>query len=447
VRSWRIEGPGRLEGSITVPGDKSIGQRAVLLAAIAGGPSVLRGLSGGLDNAAAIGVIEALGVGVRRQEGALRVEGAGVEGLRAPSRDLDAGNSGTTMRLAAGLLAPRPFGWRMIGDASLSRRPMRRVTAPLRAMGARIRGAGPGPDDSERAPLVSEGPPGPLTGIDYDSPVASAQVKSAILLAALQAHGPTAVREPTLSRDHTERMLRAMGAPLSTIGPIVYLDPAGWDRRLEPLDLDVPGDLSSAAFFLVGAAMVGGHVEVAGVGVNPTRTGLLEALRHAGVHLSLRPEGDASGEPVATVGARGPVRAPVRLGGELLTRAIDEFPILTALAAVSPGVSELRDAGELRVKESDRISTMAQVLSAFGAKVGELPDGLRIEGDRSSLRPARVTSRGDHRIAMSAAILALATEGESRVDDVECVDTSFPGFARTLRALGARVQELEGADA
>lgn len=446
MRSWRVRGPGRAEGAAPVPGDKSIAQRLVLLGAVAEGSSHLQGLPASLDVASALGLVEALGVTVRREGDVVVLEGRGLDGLVAPSGPLDAGNSGTTMRIGTGLLAAQRFGWQMRGDASLSRRPMRRVTDPLRAMGARVRGTGEGarPGD-EYAPIVSEGAPGPLRTLAYEAPVASAQVKSALLCAALYAPGGFELREPVLSRDHTERLLGAMGAPIQTMGSMVALDAEGWDRVLSPVDVEVPGDLSAAAFLFAAAAITGaGPVEVLGVGCNPTRTGVLDALRGAGVKVSVVPGGESGGEPIADIAVRGRPLGPVRVAGELLVRAIDEFPILAAVAAVAPGSSFLTDARELRVKESDRVAAMAAVLAAFGVPVRELADGLELDGVRGRpLRPARVASGGDHRIAMTAAVLALAADGETRVDDVACVDTSFPGFLAALRSLGADAEEVE----
>jgi 3-phosphoshikimate 1-carboxyvinyltransferase len=445
MRSWRVRGPGRLDGIAEVPGDKSIAQRLVLLGAVASGTSRLARLPDSLDVRSALGMIEALGVTVRREPGVVVVEGRGLDGMRAPAAVLDAGNSGTAMRIGTGLFAGQPFGFEMVGDPSLSRRPMRRVTDPLRAMGARVRGRGLGPREGEEyAPIASEGRAGPFVALSYESPVASAQVKSALLCAALYAPDGFELREPLVSRDHTERLLGAMGAPIRTLGGMVALDPQGWDHRLAPVDVVVPGDLSAAAFLFAAAAITGsGSVEIGGVGINPTRTGVLDALRGAGVKVSFVPGGESGGEPIADVTVHGRPLGPLRVAGELLVRAIDEFPILAAVAAVSPAGSYLHDASELRLKESDRVAAMAAVLRAFGVSVREEEDGLDVEGVRGRpLRAASVTSRGDHRIAMTAAVLALAADGESTIEDVDCVDTSFPCFLDTLRALGADAEEV-----
>jgi 3-phosphoshikimate 1-carboxyvinyltransferase len=279
-----------------------------------------------------------------------------------------------------------------------------------------------------------------LVELDYESPVASAQVKSAILLSGLFANGATRFKEPTVSRDHTERMLRALGCPIRTVGPVVELDPTGWDHRLNAFDIEIPGDISAAAFLMVAAQIVeGSRLTARGVGVNPTRTGLLEIARDMGAGLTIEPQGERGGEPVAELHAwSAPLRA-VAIGGETVPRAIDEIPIACALAARAQGTTRIRDADELRHKESDRIATMARVLRAFGISCEERPDGLDIQGGTEALEPADVDSRGDHRIAMTAAVLALVGRAPSRVRDAACIATSYPKFVATLRALGATI--------
>lgn len=445
MKRFIVRPSGPLRGRARVPGDKSIGHRALLFGALAEGRSLVRGLSGGLDNASTANAFAKMGARYEIAGDTARIEGVGLDGLSMPDGHLDCGNSGTTMRLIAGVLAAQKFGTRLVGDASLTRRPMRRVVEPLRARGAHISGVR-GPKEGEHYPPLSVAPlveGERLTGIEVRTEVASAQVKSALLLSGLWADGPTAVAEPTLSRDHTERMLVALGAPLEAFGAMCVLDPTRWEkRRLPPFEWTVPGDLSSAAFLLAAAAMVpGSEIELEGVGVNPTRTGLLDALRGMRARVEVVPRGDAAGnEPVATLHARHAALAPTRIGGELIARMIDEVPVFAALATSAHGRTEIRDAEELRVKESDRLETMAEVLRAFGGDVVELADGLTIHGGRG-LRAARVESHGDHRIAMSAVVLGLVAEGETHVDDVACVDTSFPGFAALLRSLGADVRE------
>lgn len=444
-KRYRVRRAGPLRGTVRVQGDKSIGHRSLIFAALGRGASHITGLSEGLDNAATRQAFRAMGVAIERADDGTTVHGVGLRGLRMPSDVVDCGNSGTTMRLLAGLLSGQRFGTRMIGDESLSARPMGRVIKPLRARGAHIAGtAGAKPGELYApisiAPLV-EGEA--LKGIEYSMPIASAQVKGALLLSGLYASGPTAVEEPVLSRDHTERMMLALGIPLQTAGATVVLDPnLDWAGGWEPFEWHVPGDPSSAAFPLLAAAMVpGSHVSVEDVCVNPTRTGLFDWLRLLGAKVSHRPSGHGAGdEPMAEITTEyGPIRGSVA-GGELVVRMIDEIPAACALAAVSNGRTEIRDAAELRVKESDRIATMAEVLGAFGVPCEELPDGLVITGG-GALHAARIESRGDHRIAMSAALLGLLAEGESLIEGAEVVDTSFPGFVALLRSLGADISE------
>ncbi|MBW2158620.1 MAG: 3-phosphoshikimate 1-carboxyvinyltransferase [Deltaproteobacteria bacterium] len=444
-KRYRVRRSGPLKGTVRVPGDKSIGHRSLIFGALGRGVSRITGLSEGLDNAATRQAFRSMGVAVESADEATIVHGVGLRGLQMPTDVVDCGNSGTTMRLLAGLLSGQRFGTRMIGDESLTRRPMGRVIKPLRARGAHIAGtAGAKPDELyppiSIAPLV-EGEA--LKGIECSMPIASAQVKSALLLSGLYASGPTAIEEPVLSRDHTERMMLALGVPLQTAGASVVLDPnLEWGGGWEPFEWHVPGDPSSAAFPLLAAAMVrGSQVSVEDVCINPTRTGLFDWLRLLGASITHRPSGHGAGdEPMAEITvAHGTLRGSVA-GGELIVRMIDEIPAVCALAAVSKGRTEIRDAAELRVKESDRIATMAQVLKAFGVPCEELPDGLIITGG-APLRGAQIESHGDHRIAMSAALLGLSADGESVIDGAEAVDTSFPGFVALLRSLGADITE------
>ncbi|MBW1761228.1 MAG: 3-phosphoshikimate 1-carboxyvinyltransferase [Deltaproteobacteria bacterium] len=444
-KRYRVRRSGPLSGSVRVPGDKSIGHRSLIFGALGRGVSRITGLSEGLDNAATRQAFRSMGVAVQSTDEATTVHGVGLRGLQMPTSVVDCGNSGTTMRLLAGLLTGQRFGTRMTGDESLTRRPMGRVIKPLRARGAHIAGtAGAQPDELyppiSIAPLV-EGEA--LKGIEYSMPIASAQVKSALLLSGLYASGPTAIEEPVLSRDHTERMMLALGVPLQTAGASVVLDPnLEWAGGWEPFEWHVPGDPSSAAFPLLAAAMVpGSQVSVQDVCINPTRTGLFDWLRLLGASISHRPSGHGAGdEPMAEITvAHAAIRGSVA-GGELIVRMIDEIPAVCALAAVSKGRTEIRDAAELRVKESDRIATMAHVLDAFGVPCEELPDGLIITGG-ARLRGAQIESRGDHRIAMAATLLGMLAEGESLIGGAEAVDTSFPGFVALLRSLGADIAE------
>lgn len=453
---------GPLRGVVRVPSDKSIGHRAVILAALAEGTSTLRRFSFGEDNVSTLEAFAAMGVAhevVERSDGPkggrVLIHGSGLFGLKQPidGKPLDCGNSGTTMRLLAGLLAAQQFGSILTGDESLSKRPMRRVLEPLRQRGAHCRGQKHPTKDDETAPIriapLIEGEA--LTGIELEMKIASAQVKSCLLLSGLYAHGVTTVKEPTLSRDHTERMFEGAGVPLRRAGSLVQLDPAGWDGKIAPLDLEIPGDISAAAFLIVAANVTpGSNIKIVDVGVNPTRTGILDALKmmHGGAQTI--PRGDASGEPIANLetGAAvdddGSGLTAALIGGELIPRAVDEVPVLCVAAARARGTTIIRDAAELRVKESDRLATMAEVLRAFGVEARELPDGLEIDGKPTGkLKAARVTSKGDHRIAMSSALLALRGDGPSTIGDVDCVATSFPGFAQTLRDLGAHIEQVE----
>jgi len=433
-----------LVGSVPVPSDKSIGHRALLLGALCDGHTRIRAFSHGEDNVSTANCLRAMGVTIEEPTPTeLVVHGAGLFGLRAPDGDLDCGNSGTTMRLLAGVLAAQRFQATLVGDETLSRRPMMRVAGPLQARGAVIAGR---PHPAKAGEIVAPLVIGPLpegrdlSPLEYESPVASAQVKSAVLLSGMYAAGVTRFREPTVSRDHTERMLGALGCPLRTVGPVVEIDPGGWNRHLAAFDVTIPGDLSAAAFLVVAAQLVeGSRVTARGVGVNATRTGLLEIARDMGAGLAIEHHGERSGEPVADLHAwSAPLRA-VPIGGETVPRAIDEIPIACALAARAHGTTSIRDAGELRHKESDRIATMAGVLRAFGVDCEEKPEGLDIDGRAGPLEAADIDSRGDHRIAMTASVLALVARAPSRVRDAACVATSYPKFVATLRALGARV--------
>jgi 3-phosphoshikimate 1-carboxyvinyltransferase len=435
-----------LFGSVPVPGDKSIAHRALLLAGLASGTSSIRGGALGDDNLATLKALHALGVrSSSPSPGEIAVEGAGMTGLRAPDAPIDCGNSGTTMRLLAGILAAQRFASRLVGDASLSGRPMERVARPLRLRGARIEGRlDPRKIGEITAPLDIGPLPAPhvLSDLEYELPVASAQVKSAILLSGLFADGPTYVREPVVSRDHTERMLSALGVPIHTVGAMIELDAVAWSGNLEAFTVNVPGDLSSAAFLLAAAQIVpSSRVDVRRVGLNPTRTGVLEVLRDMGGSIASEMRGVELGEPTGDVFAGHAELRAGKIGGELLARSIDEVPILCALGARARGVTVITDADELRVKESDRLSAMAGVLRAFGVEVEERPDGMLIEGRPDGpLEAADVDSRGDHRIGMAAAVLGLVARGPSRVRDASSIATSFPRFVGTLRALGARVE-------
>jgi 3-phosphoshikimate 1-carboxyvinyltransferase len=418
-----------LHGAVRVPGDKSITHRALLLGAVAEGSTRIRGYLDSGDCRATMGCVASLGVAVEREndgDGGLVVHGRGLHGLRTPSRPLDCVRSGTTMRLLAGLLAGQRFASILVGDAQLCRRPMDRVVTPLRRMGARIAGVG-----GHRPPLTVTG--SALHGVEHALPVASAQVKACLLLAAIYAEGETVIAEPGPSRDHTERMLRARGVGVESTGLRHAL--CGPVPRIAALDVAVPGDFSSAAYWIVAAALVpGSALLIRDVNVNPTRTGLLDALETMGAHIERLDPRDEGGEPVADLLVRtSPLRA-VEVGGDLVPRMIDEFPILALAATQAEGVTRVWDAAELRVKETDRVATITAVLTALGARVVPRADGFDVEGP-TPLRGAAVDSHGDHRLAMTAAIGGLVARGETTVLGAGCIPDSYPGFAETLHAL------------
>ena len=421
---------GALHGTLQVPGDKSISHRAVMLGALAEGVTEVAGFLEGADSLATLAAFEAMGITVEHPgPGRLRVHGRGLDGLRPPAAPLDLGNSGTSMRLLAGLLAGQRFDSTLVGDPSLSRRPMRRVTAPLAQMGARIDTTADG-----TAPLRIHGGQ-PLHAIDYALPVASAQVKSALLLAGLYASGTTRVTEPAPTRDHTERMLSALGARVERDGARVAVHGR---PSLLGTALTVPGDISSAAFFLVGASIApGSDLRLPGVGVNPTRTGVIDILRAMGADIELDHPRTEGGEPVADLRVRARPLHGIDIPAALVPLAIDEFPVLFVAAACASGTTTLRGAAELRVKESDRIGVMAAGLATLGIDAHATDDGMVIHG--GALGGGCVDSHGDHRVAMAFAIAALRAGGPVTVADCANVDTSFPGFAASAAACGLRI--------
>jgi 3-phosphoshikimate 1-carboxyvinyltransferase len=427
-----IAGPGgRVSGEVRVPGDKSISHRAVILGAIAQGVTEVSGFLDGEDCLATLAAFEVMGVRVERPAaGRLIIHGVGPRGLRAPSAALDLGNSATAMRLLAGLLCGQEFDSILVGDHSLMRRPMDRVGAPLRRMGARIR------TRDGRPPIEITGRRA-LQGVAHELDVPSAQVKSAILLAGLYASGRTSIIEPAPTRDHTERMLSVFGVPILRDGAKISMKgPA----MLQGCRIDIPGDFSSAAFFIVAGLIAGSApLLIRGVGVNPTRTGLIEILRLMGADIRLLAPRDCGGEPVADLEVRpGPLRG-IAVPHELVASAIDEFPVLFAAAAVAQGETVVTGAAELRVKESDRIAVMADGLHRVGVHAEVLPDGMRICG--GAVGGGIVESRGDHRVAMSFAVLAARASDPVVIRDVRHVATSFPGFAATARGAGLLLGE------
>jgi len=436
-RTFSISPGGTLSGTISIPGDKSISHRAIMLGSIAEGMTDVYGFLEGEDALATLAVFRAMGVRIERPgPGRVTVHGVGAHGLKAPAETMDVGNSGTSMRLLAGLLAAQPFECVLSGDESLSRRPMRRVTEPLAQMGARIDTAPGG-----TPPLTIHGH-GALRGIRYDMPVASAQVKSALLLAGLYAAGDTCVREPAPTRDHTERMLDTLGWPTELRDGYICVRGGA---RLRGARIDVPADISSAAFFLVGAAIAeGSDVLLPSVGINPTRTGVLDILKLMGADIELLDQRMLGGEPVADLRVRGGGLRGIEIPVELVPLAIDEFPALFIAAACAEGRTVLRGAEELRVKESDRIQVMADGLRTLGIDAQPTPDGMIIEGGRA-FGGGSIESHGDHRIAMSFAVAALRAGEEIGIRDCDNVDTSFPGFVSTARTAGLGIAESRSA--
>lgn len=427
TRSW-IAAPGApLQGRLDVPGDKSVSHRAIMLAAIADGVSRIEGCLEAEDTSATAAAFEQLGVRIEVPQAGVRiVHGVGLDGLRGCAQPLDCGNAGTAMRLLAGLLAGQAFDSVLIGDASLSRRPMARVIAPLARMGAWIEAAQDG-----RPPLRIHGNK-VLQGIEYEAEIASAQVKSALLLAGLYADGETLVHEPQPTRDYSERMLAAFGWPIAFAPGFARLSGG---HRLRATDITVPADFSSAAFFIVAATLVpGSELRLQRVGINPRRTGLLQVLRAMGADIVETKAAEHGGEPVADLLVR---HAPLRgidVPIAVVADMIDEFPALCVAAACAQGVTRIRGAAELRVKESDRLAGMATGLRRLGIAVTETPDGADIEGGR--LLGGRVDSGGDHRVAMAFAVAGQRAAGAVRIDDVANVATSFPGFEALARQAG-----------
>jgi 3-phosphoshikimate 1-carboxyvinyltransferase len=413
-----------LKGTVFLPGDKSISHRSLLFAAVATGRSTVSNLATGEDVAAMRTALEALGVEFADDAGAVHVTGAGFGGMREPVGVLDCGNSGTAMRLLAGVLAGRPFLSILSGDASLNQRPMRRIAEPLRAMGARVDGR----DNGEHAPLAIRG--GDLVGMHHVLAVASAQVKSALMLAGLQASGTTEITSPAPSRDHSERMLAALGVPVEVDGCLVRVR-AG---APESFTLEVPGDPSSSAFFIVAALITpGSDITVESVSINSTRLGFIDVLRRMGADITVETVDERCGEPVGNVRVRASNLTATVIAGDEIPNVQDEIPALAVAAAFADGVTEVRDAGELSLKESNRIVTVHHMLSALGVAGETRPDGLSIRGGKPAA--ARFESFDDHRIAMAAAVAANAIDGESTVSGWRIVATSYPEFAHDLARL------------
>jgi len=427
MSTMRVQPVKRLHGEIQVQGDKSVSHRAIILGSIAKGVSIVTNFLPSDDCMATMNAFRAMGTSIEDiNESTVKIEGKNLYGLTEPADVMDMGNSGTSARLLCGLLAGQQFFSVMTGDSSLRRRPMKRVAGPLRNMGANILGR----RDGDLLPLAIKG--GELQGIHHRLPVASAQVKSALLLAGLYARGKTAVEEIPQSRDHTERMLRYFGINLEKDGNVLTIESG---QKLIASDVHVPGDISSAAFFMVGASIVNSsEVVVRDVGLNRTRTGIIDVLKQMGANIEIIDLRDVSGEPVGDVRIKyAPLKGTV-ISGSIIPRLVDELPVICIAAAVAEGETLIKDAAELRVKESDRIAVMAECLSSMGVDVETFDDGMRITG-KKKLKGTVCHSHGDHRIAMSMAIAGLVAEGEMVIEDTECIKTSFPRFEEMLRGL------------
>lgn len=409
-----------LKGEIKVASDKSISHRAAIFAALADGESIIDNYLKAADTMSTLNCLQKLGVDIKKDRDRVYVKGRGLGSLKEPETILDCGNSGTTMRLLTGLCASYPFFTVLSGDNSLNKRPMKRVILPLTLMGAEIMGR----NNGGYPPLAVKG--NMLKGIKYDLPVASAQVKSALLLAGLNAEGKTVISEPSKSRDHTERMLKAMGADLDTKGLTITLHPG---KELSPQEFLVPGDLSSAAFFMVAACLVpSSEIIIKEVGINPTRAGIIEVLKKMGAYIKLENEREVGGEPIADIVVKSSELKGIDIEGEIIPRLIDEIPVIAVAMAAAEGTSIVRGAEELRVKETDRIKAIVSELGKMGVKITELEDGFIIEGNRESIKGAEVESHDDHRIAMSLGVLGLIAEGETKIEGAEAVNISFPHF-------------------
>lgn len=427
--SITIQPAASVRGEIIVPGDKSISHRSIMLGAIANGVTTVRGFLRGEDNMSTMHAFRAMGVEINDDGETVRITGRGLHGLKEPGNVLDCGNSGTTIRLITGLLSGQSFFSVVTGDQYLRKRPMKRVVEPLTRMGARIAGRGGG----TLAPLAISG--APLQGIEYQSPVSSAQIKSSIMLAGLYASGETTVTEPSLSRDHSERMFQLFGASLVKNASGVTVRGG---VELTAREVSVPGDISSAAFFIVAALITpGSELLITNVGVNPSRTGVIDILQAMGGDIQLLDPREVSGEPVADILVRYSSLKGIAISGTVVPRAIDEFPAICVAAARAEGVTTIRDAMELRVKETDRITAMADNLRKLGITVTETEDGMDISGSERLLG-GTVDSSGDHRIAMSMSVAALVASGPITVTDISCISTSFPTFFQLLEKVAAK---------
>ncbi|SNS81437.1 3-phosphoshikimate 1-carboxyvinyltransferase [Anaerovirgula multivorans] len=415
----------KLEGKITIPGDKSISHRAVMLSSISKGTSRVSGFLRGEDCLSTIACFQGLGIEIEDKGEEIVIDGKGLNGLKEPENVLDAGNSGTTMRLLSGILAGQEFLTIVTGDGSLRKRPMARIATPLRQMGATIEGR----DKGNLAPLVIRG--GNLKAIDYASPVSSAQVKSAILLAGLYSEGNTIVREEIVSRDHTENMLTSLGANIKRENGVVTLEKS----ELFGQDIQVPGDISSAAFFMAAAAAIpGSHLIIERVGLNPTRTGIIDVLKAMGADIEIDNLFTSGGEEIGDIIVKGKKLKATSLTKEIMPRLIDEIPVIAVIAAVAEGKTTITGAEELKVKESNRITSMVTEMKKLGIQATELSDGMEIEGP-NEIGGGQIESYGDHRIAMAMAIAGLFANAPVEIQNSECIAVSFPGFEETLKEI------------
>ncbi len=433
--TFTVKPGGHLQGQVRLPGDKSISHRSIILGSIAEGVTHVSGFLEGDDALATLRAFQAMGVQIEGpHEGKVTIHGVGLDGLQAPKEPIYLGNSGTSMRLLCGLLAGQSFDATLTGDKSLSNRPMRRVIDPLSSMGAKIEST-----ENGTAPLTIRGQ-NTLKGIHYDMPIASAQVKSCLLLAGLYAQGETSVSEPAPTRDHTERMLSGFAHPVEQQGNQVTISRQG---ALKATTIDVPSDISSAAFFLVGASIApDSDLTLQHVGINPTRTGVLDILRLMGANIELMNQQTVGGEPVADLRVRSAALKGINIPEELVALAIDEFPVLFIAAACAAGQTVLTGAKELRVKESDRIQVMADGLQTLGIDAQATEDGMVIQG--GTIGGGTVVSHADHRIAMAFSMAALRATSTIEIEDCENVNTSFPGFALLTKALGLKISTQEG---
>lgn len=428
MKSITIKKSNSLKGEITVPGDKSISHRAIMLGSIADGDTTIKGLLKGEDNMATLKAFRQMGVRIdERENDTIAIQGKGLHGLTEPQDVTDAGNSGTTMRLLTGLLSGQNFFSVITGDQYLRKRPMKRVVEPLSQMGARIFGR----ENGNKAPVAIIG--SKLKVITYNSPVASAQVKSAILLAGLYADGRTTVTEPTISRDHTERMLAHFGAEVKRSGTTVSIKGG---QKLIGKEIVVPGDISSAAFFMVAALITeDSELLIKNVGINPTRTGIIDILQAMGGNLKILNGREVSGEPVGDIMVKSSRLKGIEIKGDMIPRAIDELPVVAVAAAFAEGTTTIKDAKELKVKETDRIESMTSELRRIGVKVTPLPDGMTIEGGKRPIGNDSCNSWGDHRVAMSMIVAGLSSEKGITISNTDCIDTSFPGFMELLESV------------